>query len=112
MLESFAGDVSHEFKNPLAAIRIAAEVIASTDDPAERQRLLGMLTRDVDRLERLVTGVRELARIDAQLAHEEIAPVDMSALLAALVDGFAQRDARVRFSYRRAADSCSRSSIA
>jgi len=99
LLESFAGDVSHEFKNPLASIRIAAEVIASTDDPTERQRLLGMLTRDVDRLERLVSGVRELARIDAQLAHEEIAPVDMSLLLAGLVNGFQQRDARVRFSY-------------
>jgi two-component system sensor histidine kinase ChvG len=100
LLESFAGDVSHEFKNPLASIRIAAEVLASTDDPAERQRLLGMLTRDVDRLERLVSGVRELARVDAQLAHEEISAVDMSALLEALVAGFAQRDARVRFSYR------------
>jgi two-component system sensor histidine kinase ChvG len=100
LLESFAGDVSHEFKNPLASIRIAAEVIASTDDPAERQRLLGMLTRDVDRLERLVTGVRELARIDAQLAHEEISPVEMSALLEALVAGVEQREARVRLSYR------------
>ncbi len=38
--------------------------------PAERSRLLGLLTRDVDRLERLVSGVRELARIDAQVAHE------------------------------------------
>ena len=100
LLESFAGDVSHEFKNPLASIRIAAEVIASTDDATERQRLLGMLTRDVDRLERLVTGVRELARIDAQLAHEEISPVDMSALLEALVAGVEQRDAGIRFSYR------------
>jgi two-component system, OmpR family, sensor histidine kinase ChvG len=99
LLESFAGDVSHEFKNPLAAIRIAAEVIASTDDAAERQRLLAMLTRDVDRLERLVSGVRELARIDAQLAHEEIAPVDMTALLDGLVNAFQQREGRVRFSF-------------
>jgi two-component system, OmpR family, sensor histidine kinase ChvG len=99
LLESFAGDVSHEFKNPLAAIRIAAEAIAATDDPVERQRLLGMLTRDVDRLERLVTGVRELARIDAQLAHEEIAPVDLAALLSGLVEGLNQRQPRVRFSY-------------
>ena len=99
LLESFAGDVSHEFKNPLAAIRVAAEALASTDDPVDRQRLLGMLTRDVDRLERLVTGVRELARIDAQLAHEEIAPVDMSALLGGLVEAFRQRYPYVRFSY-------------
>ena len=99
LLESFAGDVSHEFKNPLAAIRVAAEAIAATDDPVERQRLLGMLTRDVDRLERLVTGVRELARIDAQLAHEEIAPVDVSALLEGLVEAFRQRDSHVRLVY-------------
>ena len=100
LLESFAGDVSHEFKNPLASIRVAAEIIASTDDPAERQRLLEMLTRDVDRLERLVSGVRELARIDAQLAHEEMATVDVSVLLDEMVKGFEQRDPRVRFASR------------
>lgn len=101
LLESFAGDVSHEFKNPLASIRVAAEVIASTEDAAERQRLLELLTRDVDRLERLVTGVRELARIDTQLAHEEITPVDLSGLLAELVQGVQQREAQVRLSYSR-----------
>jgi two-component system, OmpR family, sensor histidine kinase ChvG len=92
LLESFAADVSHEFKNPLASIRAAAEVIASSDDPVERQRLLGMLTGDVDRLERLVTGVRELARIDAQLAHEAMTTVDVSALMKTLVDGYGHRD--------------------
>ena len=97
LLESFAGDVSHEFKNPLASIRVAAEVIASTDDPVERQRLLAMLTRDVDRLERLVSGVRELAHIDAQLAHEAVAPVDVSGLVAGLVDGYRQRAMDVTF---------------
>ena len=100
LLESFAGDVAHEFKNPLASIRVAAEVIASTEDHAERQRLLEMLTRDVDRLERLVSGVRELARVDAQLAHEEVATVDVSVLLDELVNGFQQRDPRVRFASR------------
>lgn len=97
LLESFAGDVSHEFKNPLASIRVAAEVIASTDDPAERQRLLTMLTRDVDRLERLVSGVRELARIDAQLAHEVLTSVDVTALVIELIDGYQQRATTVTF---------------
>jgi len=97
LLESFAGDVSHEFKNPLASIRVAAEVIASTDDPAERQRLLTMLTRDVDRLERLVSGVRELARIDAQLAHEALTAVDVTALVTELIDGYQPRATTVTF---------------
>jgi two-component system sensor histidine kinase ChvG len=96
LLESFAGDVSHEFKNPLASIRAAAEMIAATDEPADRERLLGMLTRDVDRLERLVSGVRELARIDSQIAHEAIEPVDLSLFLQELIDGYRQRDDRVR----------------
>jgi two-component system sensor histidine kinase ChvG len=96
LLESFAADVSHEFKNPLASIRTAAELLDNTDDSAERRRLIGMLTRDVDRLERLVSGVRELARIDAQLAHDALEPVDVPALLNSLVSGFEQQGHRVR----------------
>jgi two-component system, OmpR family, sensor histidine kinase ChvG len=96
LLESFTGDVSHEFKNPLASIRVAAELIAGSDDGAERDRLLAMLTRDVDRLERLVSGVRELARIDAQVAHEAVDPVDVSVLLRDLVEGFRLREQRVQ----------------
>jgi two-component system sensor histidine kinase ChvG len=97
LLESFAGDVAHEFKNPLAAIRVAAEVLASTDDSTERQRLLGLLTHDVDRLERLVSGVRELARIDAQLAHEEMTVVPLEPLIAGIVGAFGQRHPETRY---------------
>ncbi len=104
LLESFAGDVSHEFKNPLASIRVAAEAIAASGEEAERDRLLGMLTRDVDRLERLVSGVRELARIDAQLAHEEAEPIELTAFVRDLVQGVEQRETRVRFGYRADAD--------
>ena len=96
LLESFAADVSHEFKNPLASIRTAAEMIAGSDAAADRDRLLAMLTKDVDRLERLVSGVRELARIDAQLAHEAIEMVDLSALLRQMADGFVQQGRRVQ----------------
>jgi two-component system sensor histidine kinase ChvG len=87
LVESFAADVSHEFRNPLASIRTAAEMLAHAEEPADRQRFLDMLTRDVDRLERLVSGVRELASIDAQLAHEPPDAVDVKALLRDIVDG-------------------------
>ena len=85
--ERFASDVSHEFKNPLASIRAAAEMTSQSDDSAERARFLSMLTRDVDRLERLVSGVRELARIDTHLQQEPLERVDPAALVSDVIDG-------------------------
>jgi two-component system sensor histidine kinase ChvG len=100
LLESFTGDVAHELKNPLASIRVAAEAMAATDDARERERLLAMLTRDANRLERLVSGVRELARIDAQLAHEQVERVELSSFVRRLVEGVQQRERRVSFAFR------------
>ncbi len=87
LLESFAADVSHEFKNPLTSIRTAAEMLGESADAADRRRFLAMLTRDVDRLERLVSGVHELARIDARLGHEDAAPIDLAAFVSDFVAG-------------------------
>ena len=85
--ERFASDVSHEFKNPLASIRAAAETALHSEDPAERARFMRMLMRDVDRLEGLVSGVRELTRIDAQLEQEPVQRVNVEALLSDVIGG-------------------------
>jgi two-component system, OmpR family, sensor histidine kinase ChvG len=70
-MESFASDVSHEFKNPLASIRSAAEIANSSRDPEERRAMLSMVLEDVSRMERLLTGVREISRIDSGSVDEE-----------------------------------------
>ena len=72
-LEAFASDVSHELKNPLASIRSAAELLAELEDPADRERFAALAQREVARMERLLTGVREIGEIDARLEAE--APV-------------------------------------
>jgi two-component system sensor histidine kinase ChvG len=79
--------VAHEFKNPLAAIRTAAETIAESASEEERQRFHRMLLRDVDRLEALIAGVRELAHVDAEVSGGRRASVDLGALLRTIVDG-------------------------
>jgi two-component system sensor histidine kinase ChvG len=86
-VEQFASDVSHEFRNPLAAIRSAAETAAHADTDEERGRFLDMLTVDVDRLERLVSSVRELARIDTELEQEPLHRVSVGPLIEQLVEG-------------------------
>src|SRR5208283_717152 len=70
LLESFAADVSHEFRNPLASIRSAAEIALSSGDSGERQAMLSMVMQDVSRMEKLLAGVREISRIDSGAAEE------------------------------------------
>ena len=89
--ESFAADVSHEFKNPLAAIRSATEMALEVDDPSERRRFLTMILNDVARMERLLTEAREISRIDARIDEEELERVSLDALLQGLVEAFRLR---------------------
>jgi len=81
LLESFSADVSHELKNPIASIRTAAEMMADADSETERRRFLNLMTKDVLRLERLVSGLREVAVVERQIVDDERQTVDMAALL-------------------------------
>ncbi|HEY7056720.1 MAG TPA: ATP-binding protein [Vicinamibacterales bacterium] len=94
LVQSFTADVSHEFKNPLASIRTAAEMIAVADTDADRKRFLDLLTRDVDRLERLVSGLREVAVVGEQIEQEPAEAVDLKALLDEIARRFEMSDGR------------------
>ena len=91
LVESYASEVSHEFKNPLASIRTATELLPGVDDPEQRRRFLQIVQRDVARMERLLAGVREISRIDARLDDDEPQPVDLVALLESIVEGYRLR---------------------
>lgn len=68
----FAAEVSHEFKTPLAALRGALELLqdhAATMTPEERAGFLAQATADVERLDRLVRRLLELARAEAPHAQ-------------------------------------------
>ncbi len=78
-----AADISHELKNPLTAIRAASELLrdGAADDPVARDRFLAMIVADADRLDRLVSRLLELARLEAD--QDTAAPVDVVALVTA-----------------------------
>ncbi|HJW95783.1 MAG TPA: ATP-binding protein [Thermoanaerobaculia bacterium] len=97
-IETFTADLSHEFKNPLASIRTANDMVADVVDPAVRKRFVQMIDQEVARMERLLSGVREISRIDAQLVREERVPVAIGELLTKIVEGFRLREGeRVKF---------------
>jgi two-component system sensor histidine kinase ChvG len=85
-VESVPADVSHEFKNPLASIRSAAELLASSEDEDERQQLGATIEREVARLSRLLNGVREISRIDAALDLEQASPIDVREVVSEVVE--------------------------
>ena len=85
-VESFSSDVAHEFRNPLASIRSATELLAETDDPGERKELLETVEREVARMDRLLSGVREVSRLDAGRDTEPVERVDLEALVRGLVE--------------------------
>ena len=67
-------------KNPLASIRTAAEMMADADSPEERRRFQDLMVRDVARLERLVSGLRDVARVEGQIEADVSEAVDLAAL--------------------------------
>ena len=63
--EAFSADVSHEFKNPLAAIRSSAELISLPQtSPEEKDEFIKSIIEEVSRLQNLLSGVRRISRID------------------------------------------------
>ena len=85
-IESFAADVAHEIKNPLSSLRSAVETAVRIEDPASQRRLMGIILDDVERLDRLITDISDASRLDAELGRLELAPIDIGAMLTALVD--------------------------
>ena len=80
-IERFAADVAHEIRNPLTSLRSAVETLDLVKDPAARERLLGILKNDVQRLDRLVTDISNASRLDAELSREEPKRIDMERLI-------------------------------
>lgn len=87
-IESFAADVSHELKNPLTSIRSAVEVLPLAKDEERRDRLLAVIAADVKRLDRLITDISRASRVDAELAREDVGPLDLAGLLTELADSY------------------------
>ncbi|MFV0622531.1 stimulus-sensing domain-containing protein [Sphingomonas sp. ac-8] len=89
--EAFAADVTHELKNPLASLRSAMESLDHVKDPELQAQLFAIMRDDVHRLDRLIGDISDASRLDAQLSRAKFEPIDVAALLDALVG---LRDAR------------------
>lgn len=67
-VETFAADLSHELKNPVAAIRASAETLAdgALEEPEEATRFVQRIREATSRIEALLGDLLSLARIEAR----------------------------------------------
>ena len=84
-IERFAADVAHELKNPLTSLRSAVETLPRIRNEASRDRLFAVIQHDIRRLDRLISDISDASRLDAELARGATQPVELPALLAAVV---------------------------
>ncbi|MBR0155058.1 MAG: HAMP domain-containing protein [Treponema sp.] len=64
--QAFSSDISHEFKNPLTAIRTSAELLGSGElDKKEQEELSHAVIDEVSHLQNLLSGIRNISKIDA-----------------------------------------------
>jgi two-component system sensor histidine kinase ChvG len=96
-VESFASDLSHELRNPLASIRSAAEMCAQAPDAGQRRRLMTLVQKEVARMLHLLGAVREVSLLDARLQEEERSSVEVGGVLGQVVEA---RRLRAAFSQR------------
>ncbi len=85
-IESFAADVSHEIKNPLASIQSAIETISKVKSEEHKVQLLEIIASDVARLDRLISDISNASRVDAEMLRVDFEKIDLSELLDALIN--------------------------
>ena len=83
MLENFVADLSHELKNPIAAIRASSEVLgdALERDPDSARRFLARIDEAARKLDHLTADLLTLARVEAHGQVRSAARLDLREVL-------------------------------
>src|SRR5690606_26975641 len=74
--QNFLAAVSHEFKSPLASVRLAAETLVMRSKESDTQRLGGRILEDCDRLLRMVDNLLETTRLEE--GRHRLAPTQVN----------------------------------
>jgi signal transduction histidine kinase len=96
-VESFAADLSHELKNPVAAIRASAEVLddGALAEPEEAARFVKRIREATGRIEAILSELLSLARIESR-GIENPDVLDLNAVVRSSIEANASRG-KIRF---------------
>ena len=86
--ENFSTDLVHEIRNPLASLKSASEIISETEDKIQRDKLVKILSHDVQRIERLITDYSQMLKDEVALSKEKMKIIDLKLIVKSVVDDF------------------------
>lgn len=79
---NFIDSVTHELKSPIASMRLYLETLASRPlDDARRREFYHVIEEDLLRLDRLISQLLEVARLDSLATVEQAEEVELGPLL-------------------------------
>ena len=103
MRQDFVANVSHELRSPLTAMLGFIETLRgpAREDAAARERFLGLMAEEAQRMDRLIADLLALARVEAEERRAPEGRVALDALIGEVVDRVsgmpAARNARLEF---------------
>ncbi|MGJ8626428.1 MAG: sensor histidine kinase [Sulfitobacter sp.] len=83
MRRDFVANVSHELRTPLTSLMGFIETLSgpARDDPAARDRFLGIMTGEAERMNRLVGDLLSLSRVEAEERVRPTTQIDLRDVL-------------------------------
>tara|TARA_B100000029_G_scaffold208468_1_gene206324 strand:+ start:8144 stop:9676 length:1533 start_codon:yes stop_codon:yes gene_type:complete len=86
--KNFSTDLVHEIRNPLASLKSASEIIYDTDDKTQRDKLIKIVSHDVERIERLITDYSQMLKDEAAITSEKMNKINLEEISKSVVDDF------------------------
>ena len=86
--ENYSTDLLHEIRNPLASLKSASDIISETDNKEQRNKLTGIVSHDVERIERLITDYSQMLKDEAAISSERMIKIDLKKVAKSVVDDF------------------------
>ena len=86
--ENFSTDLVHEIRNPLASLKSASEIISETENKTLRDKLINIISHDVERIERLVTDYSQMLKDEAAISSEQMKELDLKLITRSVVDDY------------------------
>jgi len=86
--ENYSTDLLHEIRNPLASLKSASDIISETENKELRNKLVGIVSHDVERVERLITDYSQMLKDEAAISSERMKKIDLSHIVKSVVDDF------------------------